>query len=115
MFGDLALDTSITAVKTSVDAVKTKLDTGITVTLDTASLSALENTTVELGATSLAALESITVTGPLTDTQLRASPIAITDNAGSLTVDGSVSIIGTVPVSGTFWQATQPVSASSLP
>jgi hypothetical protein len=26
-----------------------------------------------------------------------------------------VSIIGTVPVSGTFWQATQPVSAASLP
>jgi hypothetical protein len=37
---------------------------------------------------------SIAVTGPLTDTQLRASA---------------------VPVSGTFWQATQPVSASSLP
>jgi hypothetical protein len=34
------------------------------------------------------------VTGPLTDTQLRATA---------------------VPVSGTFWQATQPVSAASLP
>lgn len=26
-----------------------------------------------------------------------------------------VSVLGTVPVSGTFWQATQPVSAASLP
>jgi len=37
---------------------------------------------------------SAAVTGPLTDTQLRATA---------------------VPVSGTFWQATQPVSAASLP
>jgi hypothetical protein len=37
---------------------------------------------------------TVTATGPLTDTQLRATP---------------------VPVSGTFYQATQPVSASSLP
>lgn len=47
--------------------------------------------TIELGATSLAALESVTATGPLTDTQLRATP---------------------VPVSGTFWQTTQPVSGT---
>jgi hypothetical protein len=68
--------------------------------------------------------------------------IPVTDNGGSLTVDGSVSVSnfpatqavsiaalpalaagtntigkvdvnGTVPVSGTFWQATQPVSISS--
>jgi hypothetical protein len=37
---------------------------------------------------------SVAVTGPLTDAQLRATA---------------------VPVSGTFWQATQPVSAASLP
>lgn len=30
-------------------------------------------------------------------------------------VSGTVGISGTVPVSGTFWQATQPVSAASLP
>lgn len=35
--------------------------------------------------------------------------LPITDNGGSLTVDG------TVAVTGTFWQATQPVSAASLP
>lgn len=37
---------------------------------------------------------TVTASGPLTDTQLRATP---------------------VPVSGTFWQATQPVSAAALP
>jgi len=100
LFGDLALDTSVTAVKTSVDAVKTKLDTGITVSLDS---------------TSLSALESITAVGPLTDTQLRATPIVISDGAGSITVDGTVSISGSVPVTGTFWQTTQPVSLANVP
>lgn len=46
------------------------------------------------------------VSGPLTDTQLRAAAVPIS---------GTVGVSGTVPVSGTFYQATQPVSASSLP
>jgi hypothetical protein len=95
--------------------------------------------TVELGPTSLNALESITVTmgqvtvtGGLTDTQLRASAVTIggTVTVGnSLTISslpslsagtaqiGSVtaSISGTVPVSGTFFQGTQPVSLTTLP
>lgn len=36
----------------------------------------------------------------------------ITDNGGSITVDGSVNIIGSVPVTGVFWQTIQPVSFS---
>jgi hypothetical protein len=51
-----------------------------TLELGATSLTALENITVggtvELGATSLAALESVTTTGPVTDAQLRATPIA---------------------------------------
>lgn len=43
---------------------------------------------------SLASVPSHAVTGPLTDTELRATA---------------------VPVSGTFWQATQPVSLASVP
>jgi len=35
--------------------------------------------------------------------------------SGTLTVSGSVNVGNTVPVTGTFWQTTQPVSASSLP
>lgn len=68
---------------------------------------------------------SVAVTGPLTDTQLRASAVPISGNVG---VTGSVAVTGTfyqatqpvsiadpVAVTGTFWQATQPVSAASLP
>lgn len=40
---------------------------------------------------------------PLTDAQLRASAVPISDGGGSITVDG------------TFWQATQPVSLASSP
>ena len=46
---------------------------------------------------------SITVDGPLTDAQLRAAVVPVSDGGGSLTVDGA------------FFQATQPVSAASLP
>lgn len=49
---------------------------------------------------SIASMPSTAVTGPLTDTQLRAT---------------AVPVSGTVAVTGTFWQATQPVSAAALP
>jgi len=72
--------------------------------------------TVELGATSLAALENISVTfpssqnvsvqnaslavtGPLTNTELRAAAIPV-----------SLATAPTTPVTGTFFQTTQPVS-----
>ena len=56
---------------------------------------------------------TVTATGPLTDTQLRASAVPVSDGGGSITVDGSVSVSGSVAVTGTFWQATQPVSIAS--
>jgi hypothetical protein len=40
---------------------------------------------------------SITVDGPLTDAQLRATPVPVSDGAGSLTVDGSVSLAAAIP------------------
>lgn len=87
---------------------------------------------------------TVAVSNPgLTDSQLRAAPVPISgsvtvsDGSGPLTVDGTVAVSGAVsvtgsfyqatqpvsgtfwqatqPVSGTFWQATQPVSAASLP
>jgi hypothetical protein len=42
-------------------------------------------------------------------TSLRA---ILVDSSGRTTVTGSVSVANTVPVSGTFWQATQPVSGT---
>jgi hypothetical protein len=72
-----------------------------------------------VGATGAAAPASATYAGvlsggnlvgmvqPLTDTLLRASPVPV-----SLT---STTITGSVAVTGTFWQATQPVSSTQLP
>lgn len=45
---------------------------------------------------------SVAVTGPLTDTQLRATAVPVADGGGSLTVDG------------VFFQATQPVSVAAV-
>lgn len=48
-----------------------------------------------------------------------AGVLPVSDNGGSLTVDGPLTDTqlraSAVPVSGTFYQATQPVSAASLP
>ena len=65
---------------------------------------------------------SAAVTGPLTDSELRATAVPI---SGSVSISGTPTVTGpltdtqlratAVPVSGTFWQATQPVSASALP
>lgn len=79
---------------------------------------------------------TVPVSGPLTDTQLRAtavpvsgtfyqatqpvsiaSPVPITDNSGSLTVDGTVAISGTVAVTDNSGSLTVDgtVAVSSLP
>lgn len=55
------------------------------------------------------------ITQPLTDAQLRASSVPVSTGLilpGALDADGGLKthIQNTVPVSGTFWQATQPVS-----
>lgn len=76
---------------------------------------------------------SVAVTGPLTDTQLRATPVPVSGTfwpttqpiSGNVGITGSVAVTGpltdtqlratAVPVSGTFWQATQPVSLATAP
>lgn len=63
--------------------------------------------TVDQGA---AGVDPWLVTGPLTDTQLRATPVPV---SGPLT-DAQLRATP-VGVSGTFFQATQPISASALP
>jgi hypothetical protein len=60
---------------------------------------------------------TVPVSGPLTDTQLRATAVPV---SGTVGVSGTVPVSGpltdtqlraaALPVSGTFWQATQPVS-----
>lgn len=60
---------------------------------------------------------TVTATGPLTDTQLRASavPVSLASVPSHAVTLASTTITGSVAVTGTFWQATQPVSAASLP
>lgn len=55
-------------------------------------------------------LGAVTTAAP-TYTTAQSSPLSLT-TTGALRVDGSAV---TQPVSGTFWQATQPISAASLP
>lgn len=52
-----------------------------------------------------ATLGTVAVSGPLTDTQLRATPVPVSGTFYQ----------ATQPVSGAFYQATQPVSAAALP
>lgn len=63
---------------------------------------------------------SIASWGGLTDAQLRAAAVPVSlasvpTHAVTQSGAWSVSVSGSVAVTGTFWQATQPVSAASLP
>lgn len=52
------------------------------------------------------------VSGTTVHAASTANPLPISDAGGSLTVDGTVGVSGSVAVTGTFWQATQPVSGT---
>lgn len=75
------------------------------------------------GSFSMEPPETQAVTGPLTNTELRASPIEVTgsltiDPPDVQTVDGAVSVDNfpaTQAVTGSFFQATQPVSLAVAP
>lgn len=53
----------------------------------------------------------------LTDAQLRASPVPVSGSFYLATqpISGTVSVSGSVAVTGSFYQATQPVSIASMP
>ena len=76
-------------------------------------------------ATEIASLSSIdskltsplAVTGPLTDVQLRNSPVPVSGTvaatqSGTWNIGALTSITNPVAVTGTFWQTTQPVSGT---
>lgn len=52
---------------------------------------------------------------PVTISAMPSTPVTGTFWQATQPISGTVSVSGTVPVSGTFFQATQPVSAASLP
>lgn len=51
----------------------------------------------------------------LTNTELRATPVPVSGTFYQATQPVSLAVAPTTPVTGTFWQATQPISAASLP
>ena len=70
--------------------------------------------TVELGATTLSALENITVSGSVSVSNFPATQ-AVTGTFWQATQPVSIATMPTTPVTGTFWQATQPVSIATMP
>lgn len=53
---------------------------------------------------------TVGVSGPLTDTELRASAVPVSGTFWQSTQPVSIASMPTTAVTGTFWQATQPVS-----
>lgn len=74
--------------------------------------SGLTNTELRATPVPVSGTVSTGLSQPLTDTQLRATPVPMsgTVSVSNFPATQPVSIASTVPVSGTFWQATQPVS-----
>ena len=135
----VAKDASLTTLNTSVNsllkpastlAAVTAITNTVTIKADTAvnQVNALKvDGSAVTQPVSIAA--SVAVTGPLTDTQLRA--VAVPVSLASTTVTNTVAVSGTVtanagtgtfqtnitnasvPVTGTFFQATQPVSIAA--
>jgi hypothetical protein len=106
-----------------------------TVTVNSTPADPVHTHITEVGTSGLLAVPYMPIQGTVTVNQ----PVAVTDNNGSLTVDGTVSlsantlaaledinatVTGSVLVSnfpatqavtGTFWQTTQPVSIATMP
>lgn len=108
-----ATETTLAAINTKVPALGQALAASSTPVVLTA---AQITTLTPLSSVSVSNFPATqAVSGPLTDTQLRLTPVPI---SGTVTTGGltDTQIRATaLPVSGTFFQATQPVSAVSLP
>lgn len=105
-----ALNVIAAAVQTAVQAINAK-----TTAINTGAIAG----TVALDSGTLAALETINAnTGALTNAELRAAAVPVSGTFWQATQPVSGPLTDTqlrataVPVSGTFWQATQPVSFS---
>jgi hypothetical protein len=70
--------------------------------------------TVSLSANTLSALENITVSGSVSVSNFPATQ-AVTGTFWQATQPVSIATMPTTPVTGTFWQATQPVSIATMP
>lgn len=96
------LEAALASLVTALQDVDLNTDTLESLTQDV--VDALADVNTALGGTLNVNITggSVSVTGGLTDAQLRAAPVPISDGGGSLTVDGSVAVSN--------FPATQPVS-----
>lgn len=93
-----ATETTVSAIKTAVELLDNAVGTDG---------SAVSTGMLRVGGTDGTNNQTISVT--------TAGAVNIADGGNSITVDGTVGVSGSVAVTGTFWQATQPVSLASLP
>jgi len=93
--GDVNIGTTVTVDSSPENPVHTHVTESVPIDLSSTTLAALEHISIDNFPSSQA------VTGPLTDTQLRASAVPV-----------SIASMPSTPVTGTFWQTTQPVSGS---
>lgn len=105
--GDIALDASVQQVKTAVEAVTATINDGIVVT-----------GSFYPATQPVSIATSVSVTGPLTDSQLRAAAVPVTGTfyppTQPVSIAASVSVTG--PLTDSQLRATAvPVSASALP
>jgi hypothetical protein len=125
----IATQTTLSALNDKVTACNTGAVAGtVTANLGTIADVATQTTLNSLngkvtacntGAVTVSSMPTTTVTGPLTDTQLRATAVPVSlasvpshavTNAGTFAVQ--VTSAPTTAVTGTFWQTTQPVSGT---
>lgn len=98
------VDTSLLSTEATLALIKAKTD-NLDVALSTRTKPS-DTQAVSGTVTANAGTGTFAVSGPITDTQIRATPLPV-----SGTVTANVGT-GTQPVSGTFWQSTQPVSGT---
>lgn len=115
----------LTTIDADTGNISTKIDTlAAAVTLSKVQTEVTNTPTVTVGNASLAVTGTFwQATQPVSGTFWQATqPVSIasmpatpvTDNGGSLTVDGTVTVgNASLAVTGTFWQATQPVSIAA--
>jgi hypothetical protein len=113
----VASDQSALPVSASALPLPTGAATSALQTTGNSSLSSIDTKTPALGQTTMANSQpvviasnqsAVPVSGPLTDTQLRAIAVPVSDGGGSLTVDGPLT-------DAQLRAAAVPVSAASLP
>jgi hypothetical protein len=116
--GDVTIPGTVTVSSTAEDPVHTHItEIGTSGILDVpympiqGTVSIGSDGTVSLSANTLSALENITVSGSVSVSNFPATQ-AVTGTFWQATQPVSIATMPTTPVTGTFWQTTQPVSGT---